>query len=292
MSTPSTEAIRLACVSSGAGEPVLLIHGVYGSGFTLDGIRLSLESGYHVIAPDMRGHAGSPDPGGPLDADTLARDLIDLLDHLDVPTTHVVGYSHGGGTAQALARLAPDRVRSLVLMSTYAYQPLTTRERILGRIAPPVVRVVRTPPIAAGIRTTRYSAGGPQLSAEQAHAFCQEVARSSAGNMARALVGARRFDSRPWLAELTMPTLVIHGTTDVLVSHRQSDLLVAGIPGARRVSIEGGGHLAPITHETEVVRALRDWLDEQETATRPLAEHQRHDESVPSPVAADPLTAR
>jgi pimeloyl-ACP methyl ester carboxylesterase len=110
--------------------------------------------------------------------------------------------------------------------------------------------------------------------------------------MARALAAARGFDSRPWLARLTMPTLVIHGTTDLMVSYQQSDLLLEGIPDARRMDIPDAGHLVPFTHEPEVVQAIHDWLDEQEAAARPLVEHRRHDQPVSSPVAADTPAAR
>ncbi len=255
---------RLAYVLSGTGEPVLLIHGIYGTGFIFDSLRSALDQQFKVVAPDTRGHGGSDRIDGPMDSDAVVADLLAMLDELDLPSVHVIGYSHGGGTAQVLAQTAPHRVRSLVLVATYAQQSLTRRERILGKLAPTIVRFVRTHVIVAAIRISRSSLHGRSLTAEQAHAYSVQVGRNRAGRMAAALKAAKLFDSREWLPSLTMPTMVIHGLADVVVSPRQRVLLKEGIPHARLHTIPDGGHLLLITHEREIRETVGRWLEEQE----------------------------
>lgn len=114
----------LAVVQAGDGAPVLIIHGIYETGSLLSSLATRLATRFHVIEPDMRGHGESGEIPGPMHAESVALDLIPTLDSLRVGAVHVIGYSHGGATALAFANQAPDRVRSLTLIGTYAFQPL------------------------------------------------------------------------------------------------------------------------------------------------------------------------
>lgn len=128
----SSASFPLAVQQRGDGVPVLILHGIDGTGTVFATLGAALERDHRVLTPDLRGHGDSEAVAGPMDADSVASDLIPMLDALGIDSTHVLGHSHGGATALAFARLAPERVRSLTLAGTFAFQQLTWWERLVG----------------------------------------------------------------------------------------------------------------------------------------------------------------
>ena len=118
---PAAMPSPLFVEQSGAGSPLLLIHGLMVSGVMYQGVVPALTTHYRVIVPDLRGHGRSGALGEPDSVEQLARDLAQLLDDLQVDSAHVLGYSQGSAVAQQFARDYPSRVRGLVLACTYAY---------------------------------------------------------------------------------------------------------------------------------------------------------------------------
>jgi pimeloyl-ACP methyl ester carboxylesterase len=228
-------------------------------------LRAALGKTYRLLAPDLRGHGREGHLPGPYDAETIAADLAPTLDALGVVSVHVVGHSHGGAAAQAFARAHPDRVRSLVLVSTYTVQQLTWWERMAGVLAPPAVTLVGTPRLARLVRWLRPAGGGRRLTPEAAALRAAMVAANDSRRMGAALRAARRFDSRGWLGAIQVPTLVVVGDADRVVAPRQAQLLAAGIPSAQLRVLRGAGHELPLSHSVELARLVRAWLDDVET---------------------------
>jgi pimeloyl-ACP methyl ester carboxylesterase len=110
---------------TGDGPPLLLLHGVLTTGAEFDLLTPLLADRFRVLAPDLRGHGRGRALAGSLDADGIASDLVPALDALGLERVHLLGHSHGGGTAQAFALAHPHRVESLILVGTYAMQRLT-----------------------------------------------------------------------------------------------------------------------------------------------------------------------
>jgi pimeloyl-ACP methyl ester carboxylesterase len=100
----------------GSGEPLVLLHGGLGASESFEPILPALSAARRVITIDLPGHGGSPDPGRPLRAETLADDVAELL----TEPVDLMGYSLGGMTALRLAIQHPGRVRRLVLVSVAA----------------------------------------------------------------------------------------------------------------------------------------------------------------------------
>jgi len=115
--------LKLHYLDQGAGEPVLLLHGLAShaehSWQATSWISM-LASSYRVIAPDLRGHGYSDKFESPqaYSLDWLLEDVIALLDHLQVAQVRVVGYSMGGWVALGLAVHYPRRVRAVVAGGT------------------------------------------------------------------------------------------------------------------------------------------------------------------------------
>ena len=107
--------MTLRTTEHGSGEPLLLLHGGLGASDQFEPILPALAE-RRVTAVDLPGHGGSPDPGRPLRAESLADDVAELI----TEPVDVMGYSLGGMTALRLAIQHPDRVRRLVLVSVAA----------------------------------------------------------------------------------------------------------------------------------------------------------------------------
>lgn len=108
-------------VDRGAGEPVVLLHGFTGSyarHWESPGVIEALtRAGYRVVAMDSRGHGQSGKPRSPNDYGMeMVRDVVRLLDHLNVDRAHVVGYSMGGAIANRLLLEYPHRLLTATLL--------------------------------------------------------------------------------------------------------------------------------------------------------------------------------
>ena len=102
----------------GAGEPLVLLHGGVGSIEMLMPLLPALAQVRQVIAVDLQAHGRTADIDRPLRYESMADDIADLLKQLHIEQADVMGYSLGGGTALQIAIRHPQRVRSLVLVST------------------------------------------------------------------------------------------------------------------------------------------------------------------------------
>jgi pimeloyl-ACP methyl ester carboxylesterase len=220
---------------------------------------------YRLLAPDLRGHGRGGYLPGPYYAETIAADLAPTLDARGVNMVHVLGHSHGGAAAQAFVRAHPDRVRSLMLVSSYTVQQLTQWEQMAGVLAPPTVTLLGTPRLARLVRWLRPAGGGRRLTPEAAALRATMVAANDSQRMAAALRSARRFDSRGWLGAVQVPTLIVVGNADRIVAPEQTRLLAAGIRRAQLHALRGAGHELPLSHPVELARLVRAWLDDVET---------------------------
>ena len=108
--------MTLRSVEHGAGEPLVLLHGGLGAGEIFEPILPALSADRRVVAVDLPGHGGSPDPGRPLRAELLADDVAALIKE----PVDLMGYSLGGMTALRFAIQYPALVRRLVLVSVAA----------------------------------------------------------------------------------------------------------------------------------------------------------------------------
>jgi len=114
----TVDGARVAYRDEGAGEVLLLIHGLGGSSFSWRAVLPKLSNKYRVIAPDLPGHGQSDRPRGDYSPAALAVWLRDLLDVLGIQRVTVVGHSLGGGLAMQFAHQHRDHCQRLVLLSS------------------------------------------------------------------------------------------------------------------------------------------------------------------------------
>jgi pimeloyl-ACP methyl ester carboxylesterase len=103
---------------SGAGEPVVLMHGGFSDSRESTGNLAMLADAFRIYRLDRRGHGRTQDPAGPLSVRAMADDMIAFLEKVVDGPAALVGYSAGGSVALQVALDAPDLVGRLVLIST------------------------------------------------------------------------------------------------------------------------------------------------------------------------------
>jgi len=210
---------------------------------TLDG------ADHPVVAPDLPGE--EPELG----FEVWARRVLGLVDGPFVP----VGCSMGGYLAFELWRQAPDRIPALVLADTRA-TPDSPEQRIARDDS---IRVLGE----AG-REAFWDDLAPKVFAEGVDPAVVERARSIAleqpvtGLVATQETIRDRVDSRPTLASIDVPVLVLVGEEDRLTPPADAEAMVAALPDARFSRIAGAGHLAPLEQPAAVAGASRDGLQE------------------------------
>ena len=109
----ASDGVKIHYMVEGSGTPVVLIHGYTGSAegnWFANGVAEALAKNHRVIAIDIRGHGASDKPTDPSSYGVhLWRDVLELMDHLDIDKAHVHGYSMGGSITTQLLIHAPDR---------------------------------------------------------------------------------------------------------------------------------------------------------------------------------------
>ena len=118
MPTATIDGVALHYEVHGAGEPLLLIHGLGSSALDWEEQVLAFSRSHRVIAFDLRGHGRSERPAGPYSIARFAADAAGLLRELGVAQAHVVGISLGGAIAFQLALDQPAQVRTLTIVNS------------------------------------------------------------------------------------------------------------------------------------------------------------------------------
>jgi pimeloyl-ACP methyl ester carboxylesterase len=249
--------------------PILLIMGIGASmlwweeGFC----RIVADAGRFLIRYDHRdtGRSVSYEPGRPgYTGDDLIADAAGVLDAYGIPAAHVVGASAGGAFAQLLALDFPDRVLSLVLISTSPALPvnraLPQPTKAFGRFVS-TAQVDWSDPDSVIDYLVDYSR---VLAGERAFdevAF-RDFVRRDVGR-ARNLAALQNHDfipeeerRRDRLSSIAAPTLVIHGSADPMFPLAHGEALAQEIPGAGLLRLEGAGHGVDRADWEPIARAI------------------------------------
>jgi pimeloyl-ACP methyl ester carboxylesterase len=226
--------IRIHCETFGAGPPVLVLHGAFGTIEDMSDQIRALAKSHFVIAVDSRGHGRSTDGSVPLNYSLMSDDMVKVLDHLKVDRVDVVGWSDGGIIGLDLAMRHPERVRRLVAIgANYDVDGLAAM--------PPDEEAPRTP--------IRYWLLAP----DPAH---WSIFHGKVVTMLRTQPQYTVSD----LGRIKVPTLVMAGEHD-LIKREHTDQLAKSIPGSQESIIAGASHAAPL-EKPEIVNAkILSFLD-------------------------------
>ena len=267
--TENNSPLDLYYEDRGTGKPIVLIHGWPLSAASWERQSAALlAAGYRVITYDRRGFGRSSQPSSGYEYDTLAKDTWHLLEALDLQDVTLVGFSMGGGeVARYLGKYNEDRVTKAVFMSAIPPALRKSGDNPEG-VDPSVFEGIKLAIEAdrfaflEGFLQNFYNADvlKERISPAAIHAsFNIGTASSYTGFLD--CVDAWLEDFRQDIAQIKIPTLVIHGDADrILPLDATGKRTAALIPGAQLHVVQEGPHGLNWTHATEVNTALLTFL--------------------------------
>nr|WP_092528397.1 alpha/beta fold hydrolase [Amycolatopsis arida] len=243
--------------------PLVLLHAFPVDARMWHGVREPLAARTRLITPDQRGLGRSPlpDTDRAPTLDDAARDVLAMLDKLELDRVVLGGCSMGGYVTMAVLRAAPERVAGLVLVDTkstvddaaarenrLAVAERAEREGVAGWLADAMLPKLLGPDAGPDVVATAREMVDDQPPAGVAWAQ-------------RAM--ADRPDSTDLLRAATVPALVVVGRHDTLTPPDAARALAGSMPDARFVEIPGAGHLSPLEAPAAVAETIGGWLTER-----------------------------
>jgi pimeloyl-ACP methyl ester carboxylesterase len=243
----------------GAGEPLVLLHGIGAHWRTWEPVLDRLATAHDVIAIDLPGFGESPLPAGgpPADMAALAATVAAFFTKLGLGRPHVVGNSLGGGLALELA--AAGLVSSATALSPVGFCTparmwwalrVLSAHRLAARLPQPVLRTAFG---SAPMRTLTLGMvfGRPgRLSLDMALADARALRDAPAFDVCARAGRGYAFTGSP-----TVPVTVAWGTRDRVLPYRQAALARERLPQARHVDLPGCGHV-PMNDDPDLVTSV------------------------------------
>ena len=232
--------------------PIILLHGSPGDGsnFMRLGPRL-VHAGYDTIAPDLPGFGASTKDLPSYSTTAHAHAMFEMLDVLGIERAHIAGWSQGGGVALEMAAMMPGRVGSLTLMASVGVQEAEGSGSYLFEHA-------------------KYGVGylGLVLGAEAIPHFGLLGSHSFRRSFIRNFWDSDQRPLRAIMADLTTPTLILHGRNDFLTPLRAATISHELI-GPSRLIVSDASHFLPVMQADEVASDMVAFLDAR-TAGKPV----------------------
>ncbi len=258
--------LAIAVSDRGDGPPVLLLHGLgCGKRMWVHQIR-ALRQRFRVIAYDQRGHGGSDAPAAATgySASHLARDLVGVLDALQIDRAAVVGFSLGGGPALALAVSRPERVSRLVLADVGAGADEPVKIEALARRWVDLIRRGEADELVCDMLRSELFKVYARRNLRRRNHMAALIRATPIDGLRFTLseVLAKRkslFRLTGVLQSVQVPTLVMVGQFDYVCS-KAARLLAQTIPNATLKIIENSGHMAPLEQPAAFNAALMEFL--------------------------------
>ena len=261
MERVSIGEVSLAVNMVGSGKPLLLVHG-----FPLDhtmwqGQLRNLAKRYLVIAPDLRGFGQSDAATGVLSMQGHADDLAKLLDALKItePIT-LCGLSMGGYVAWQFAARHRSRLEKLIVADTKAAADAPEAAANRLKTAASVLQK-GSKLVADGMLPKLFPQQLIEAQAEIVQQTYRVMESTRPETIAWALQGmAERPDMSSLLPQLDLPTLVLCGQHDVIVTSAEMQSLAQQLPQGKFEEIADAGHMAPLEKPVEANRAIAAFM--------------------------------
>lgn len=213
---------------------------------------------YRVVRYDRRGHGKSGVPAGPYSMERFGKDVLAILDDLNIEKIHWCGLSMGGMVGQWLGANAPERIEKLILANTSCYYPDPTNW--LNRI-----KAVND----GGIASIADAVIGAWLTEDYREREPQITARMKAMLVATPVQGyvaccevLSRLDQRDLLPRITAPTLVIAGRHDVSTPVEASVYIRSNIPNASMTLLDAA-HISNVEQSHNFTEAVVGFLTQR-----------------------------
>jgi pimeloyl-ACP methyl ester carboxylesterase len=253
--------VQLFYEEKGQGDPLVFLSSLAGDHLAWLGQLRAFSKGYHCYAIDNRDSGQSTYLPESYSIETLAGDLIELFDRLEIVSCHLVGASMGGMIAQELAIRHPERVSSLVLANTLGrsdewFQATLNAFEILR---------LQSATTAAFFDTVMpwwvsYRFMADKRADWLKWLLTQNPHGQQLDGFRRQLTAVRRHDTLGRLEQIQCPVLILVGEDDTVMPPRYGVELKERILQAQLVTLPGVGHAAPIEDPHRFNAQLRTFL--------------------------------
>jgi pimeloyl-ACP methyl ester carboxylesterase len=246
---------RIWYATYGSGLPVILLHGGLGnSGNWGRQVPALVESGYRAVLMDSRGHGRSTRDARPFKYELMARDVLAVMDALNLDKAALVGWSDGAAIALILAMKAPTRVAGVFFFACNM-DPSGVREmselnpilgRCLNRHAKDYARLSTTP--------------------DQFKAFAEAV---------DLMMQTQPNYSAHDLGQISVPVAIVQSEHDEFIKREHAEYLARIIPKAELVILHGVSHFAPLQRPEQFNRAMLAFVGKALRASPSRPPHDR-----------------
>jgi 3-oxoadipate enol-lactonase len=240
--------------------PVVVLSNSLGTNLAMWDAQIpTLAENFRVIRYDSRGHGLSDVTPGPYTIERLSRDVVGLLDALQISTAHYCGLSVGGLIGQWLGIHASKRFKSLTLCNTAAR--IGTTDAWNTRIT--AVREGGMTAIANGVVARWFTEDFAKRAPAAVEATRQMLLHSPPEGYAATCAALRDEDLREAVSRVSLPALVISGAQDAATTTADGRFIAEKIPGAQYVELNAA-HLSNIEAAEPFTAALLKFLGQQE----------------------------
>jgi len=243
----------------GHGPAMMLVHGYPLSGELFSKNRAVLSRRYTVVTPDLRGFGSSTTPDTKGGVQLYAKDMLAVMDHLNIKRAIIGGMSMGGPVVLEMYREAPQRFRGMVLIDSTS-SPANDVEKAQW---PGFGKQSRDKGVASMIPVLM-----PQMLTTKTRMANMPLVKYIGGIVKKGSVNAAvgggdtlatRPDSRPTLAHVKVPVLFVVGSDDPIYPVEMNQKMHQDTPGSRLVVVPGAAHAAIIEKPEACNRAIEAW---------------------------------
>ena len=257
MTSVEIQGERFNCrVEGAAAAPALVLSNSLGTNLAMWDVQMpAFSQRFRVVRYDSRGQGASAVAPGPYSIERLARDVIALLDALDIERAHFCGLSMGGAVGMWLGANAADRIDRMVLCNTSPkiYSPEVWNARIdtvrKGGVAAIADAVLK------GWFTAPFHAREPQAVARMR----AMLATTPTEGYVACCAALRDMDQWEALPAIKRPTLVIAGTHDPATPPAAAKRMVERIEGSRYVELDAA-HISNVEAAARFTEAVDQFL--------------------------------
>jgi pimeloyl-ACP methyl ester carboxylesterase len=253
-------ALELKLRRFGSGTPLVIVHGLFGSGRNWQTMATRLAEQFQVLLPDLRNHGDSP-WSEEMNYEAMAADLETLIEHEQLGPVCLAGHSMGGKAAMALALRRPDLVRRLAVLDIAPVRYpdrnavyLEAAEGLdLGRVR---TRTEADAALARSIESLAVRNLLLQSLARDGERYAWKLNFPALRRQMPAILG---FDVEGH-ADAAMPALFLYGDQSEYAVAASRDAVLERFPGAVLRALPGAHHWLHAEKPAEVLAELRSWF--------------------------------
>ncbi len=254
----SVYGFEMHYVEAGEGDPVILLHGLWGGRNEWEHNIDALAADFRVIVPDQIGFWESDKPLALYDNNLLVQFLTGFIESLGLSKVHLVGHAMGATTATLFAVTHPAMVSKIVLVDGVGYQrdggppePTPARLRFSRMASGSTLGTTK----ALLLRRVANDALVTDEWVEQAYSMWLGSSLTIRG-----MLGTGGSVTKEKMQTITAPTLVVWGEDDEIGKPSLADEPLEDIPGSKKYIVADAGHLAQLEQPDTFNRVVRDFL--------------------------------